>query len=143
MRKGCIPTPGIGADHLNAALGQVKRCFGAHAAALIGEVVGAIYCAGLNENDIERLQLMTNPRELRLHLSSADDMAVRAIRKVEFHAGAEEQVQRCLVDRRGRGSATIGRRMIMPRRVHMRAIVRGKRQRFDRPTLAIGQVFAG
>src|SRR3546814_2890801 len=69
-------------------------------------------------------------------------MTVRAVRKVEFHAGAKEEVERCFVDRRGGRGAVVGRRVIMPGRVHMRAVVGAERQHLDRPAFAVGQIFA-
>jgi hypothetical protein len=82
-------------------VGQIQRRLGAHAAALIGEIVGAIDRARLDEHDIERLQLMPDPRQLGLDLGAGHDMAVRAVRKIELHPRAKEEIERRLVDRRG------------------------------------------
>src|SRR3546814_19436525 len=49
-----VPAPRVGADHLYAACRQIKRRHGAHAAALVGEIVGAIECARLDAYDVER-----------------------------------------------------------------------------------------
>src|SRR3546814_12743229 len=81
---------------------QIQCRLGAHAAALIGEIVGAIDCARLDEHDVEGAQVMANTRQFGVDLGRADDMASGAIRKVELYAGTKEQVERRFVDARRR-----------------------------------------
>jgi hypothetical protein len=86
---------------------------------------------------------MPDTRQLGLDLGAGHDMAVRSVRKIELHPWAKEEVERRLVYRRGGRRPAVGRRMIMPGRIHMRAIVRAQRQAFDRPSFAVGQIGLG
>src|SRR3546814_7349818 len=56
VAERCVPAPRVGADHLHPALRQIECRLCAHAAALIGKIVGAIDRARLDEYDIARLQ---------------------------------------------------------------------------------------
>src|SRR3546814_2988847 len=91
VAERCVPAPRVGADDLHPALRQIECRLCAHPAALIGKIVGAIDRARLDEYDIERLQVMPDPRELGLDLGTAHDTAVRAVRKVDLPAAPEKQ----------------------------------------------------
>src|SRR3546814_20877416 len=68
-------------------------------------------------------------------------MAIRLCPEIQFDAGSHEQVQRRFIDRRR--PPALGRRMIMPRRVDMRSVMRAQCQHFAGPPLAIWQLFRG
>ena len=76
-----------------------------------------------------------------LDLRGRHHMAVRHFAEVEFDAGAEEPVERHLID--GQHRLAVDRlRLEMDRRVHMRAVVGGELDLFDRPAFAIRQILA-
>src|SRR3546814_10703886 len=58
MAERRVPAPRIGADDLHAAFGQVERRLGAHAAALVGEMIGAIDRTRSEEHTSELQSLM-------------------------------------------------------------------------------------
>jgi hypothetical protein len=66
-------------------------------------------------------------------------MAIRQMPEIELHAGLKAPVERHLVDGDG-ARATVHRGVVVPRGVHVRAVVRGELHAFDGPALAIGQI---
>jgi hypothetical protein len=73
--------------------------------------------------------------------TSAAHVPVWQRSEIELHAGPVAPVQRNLVDG-GSGLAAIHGRRVVPGRIEMRAIVGRERDAFDRPALAVRQVFA-
>lgn len=73
-------------------------------------------------------------------LFSSNTMDMRQMAKIQLHAGSLEMIERGLVHARGSALAFVGGRVKIPRRVHMRAIVRAQFKHFDRPAFAIGQI---
>ena len=140
VAERCIPAPCICANDHDTPFREVKGRLGSHAAPLINEAFCAVNGAGLNQDNIKRLQLMTDPCKLSFDFSCRDHMTVRTIGKVELDARFEEQVKRGLVNRRGRHCPAVGCRMKVPRRIHMGAIVRGQCQLLHGPTFSIGKV---
>ena len=83
---------------------------------------------------------MADARELGLDLGRAHDMAVGQMAEVELDAGAEEPVERHLVDGDHAVAVHVLRLEVIGR-VHVRAVVGGERHILERPALAVRQVF--
>jgi hypothetical protein len=84
---------------------------------------------------------MADAVELGFDLGGTDHMAVRNFAEIELDAGAEEPIERHLID--GHHRLTVdGLRLEMERRIHMRAVMRGERDLFDRPGFAVRQILA-
>ena len=68
MHEGRVPAPGIDAGDAHAARGQIKRGVAAHAAAGSEVLIAAdaARSAGVDENDVERLELMADAFEFGL-----------------------------------------------------------------------------
>ena len=118
----------------------MQRRLGAHAAAR-GDIVGAAVFragAGVDDNDVERLQRMADALELRVDIGGGRDIAVGKMTEVEFHAGLKAPFERDFVDRPG-AFAFVHRRMVMPGRVEMGAVVSCELHTFDRPSLPVRQ----
>ena len=125
VAERCIPAPRICANNFNPALCEPERCFCSQAHALISEIICAVNRARLDQHNVERLKLVLNLRKPLLQLSGANDSAMRQMREVELNARAEKPVERGLVNAGGWACSCIRSRVIMPRCIHMRAIVRG------------------
>src|SRR6516225_8476746 len=59
---------------------------------------GAARSAGVDENDVERLEVMADAFEFDLDLGGRDNMAVRNFTEIELDAGTEKPVERHLID---------------------------------------------
>src|ERR1700691_5728244 len=89
MDKGRVPAPAVDARHAHPALEQVERSLRPHATAG-GDIIRlAVFgsSAGVDDHDLERLQLMADALELRLDIGRGGDIAIREMAEVEFHAG--------------------------------------------------------
>src|ERR1700678_2024198 len=116
MDKGRVPTPAVDARHAHPALEQVERSLRPHATAG-GDIIRlAVFYpgAGVDDHDLERLQLVADTLELRLDIGRGGDIAVREMTEVELHGGLETPFERNLVDRPG-ALAFVHRGMIVPR----------------------------
>ena len=133
-----VEAPGVGADHLHAALEQPRRRLAREPGAGVEVLrrVPLLLGAGPQQHDVVGLQLVGAER--RLQVRDLDPLAPRHLAHVEPHAGAQEPVERQLVDR-PRALAAAGREVV-PRRVDVRARVGDQRDRLRRPALAVGQV---
>src|SRR6185312_16630118 len=83
--EGRVPAPGIGAGEAHAALQKIERRIAAHAAAggdVIRLAIGRAG-AGIDDDDLERLQLMADARELVLDIRIGDNIAVGKIPEIE------------------------------------------------------------
>src|SRR6516164_4147496 len=93
VHEGRVPAPGIDAGDAHAARGQIKRGVAAHAAAGGEVLIGAdaARSAGVDENDVERLEVMADAFEFDLDLGGRDNMAVRNFTEIELDAGTEKK----------------------------------------------------
>src|SRR5262249_674098 len=94
--------------------------------------------AGVDDDDLERLQRMADAFQLGLDLGDGDDMPIGPVAEVELDAGLEAPFQRHLVDGDG-ALALVHGRMEVIGRVEMRAVVGREADVLDRPALAVGR----
>ena len=122
---------------LHAAPGQIERRLASHAAAPPDEIVVTIAGAGrgVDEHDVERLKGMADTLELSLDVGRRTDVTVGLVAEVELHAASETPFERHFVDRPG-ALAAVHRRVIVPRRVKMRAGMGGDLAPLARAALA-------
>ena len=143
MHERHVPAPGVDAGDAHTARGQIERRRAAHAAAG-GEIFVAADAAGgarIDEDDIERLELVTDAFEFGFHFGRRDHMTVRHFAKIELDARAKKPVERHLID--GHHRLAVDRlRLKMNRRIHVRAVMRRQLDLFDCPGLAVRQVLA-
>jgi len=95
--------------------------------------------AGVDEDDVERLQRIADALELFVDVGGGCDIAVGKMAEVEFHPRLEAPLERHFVDRPG-ALPFVHRRMVVPGRVEMSAVVSRERHAFDRPSLPGRQV---
>src|SRR5215207_2065545 len=99
VREWRIPAPGVDTGDAHAARAQIKRRLTPHAAAG-GEILlraDATASPGIDEHDIERLQLVTDAPELRLDLVCGHDVTIRQMLKVELDPWTKKPLERHLV----------------------------------------------
>src|ERR1700722_19560906 len=114
---------------------------GAHAATR-GHIVGASVSqagAGVDEDDVERLQRIADALELFVDIGGGCDIPVGKMPEVELYAGLEAPLERHFVDRSG-ALPFVHRRMVVPGRVEMSAVVSRERHAFNPPSLPVRQV---
>src|SRR5208337_4398710 len=95
--------------------------------------------AGVDDDDVERLQLVADSFQLGLDVGGGRDIAVGKMAEIEFYPALEAPLERNLVDRPG-ALPLVHRWMVVPGRVEMGAVVGRQLHPFDRPTLPIRQV---
>jgi hypothetical protein len=136
-----IPAPAVGADDPHALLHQMQRRLAAEAAAAVDVVLVPVPFAGpgCTDDDLERRQHVADPLKLGVDLIGSDDVPIGLVAKVESHPGLHAPVERDLVDRARRLTA-VHRRVVMPRGVHVGAVVGRDPDALDRPPLAVGQL---
>src|SRR5271166_83312 len=122
--KRRVPAPRVGAGHPHALAQKVEGRLGPHAAAGRDIVRAAVFRPGarVDDDDVERRQLVPDALELGLDVGGGRDIAVGEMAEVELDAALETPFERDLVDRPG-ALALVHRRVIVPRRVEMRAVV--------------------
>ena len=81
--------------------------------------------AGVDDDDLERLQLVADALQLRLDVGGGRDIAVGEMPEIELHPRLETPFERDFVDRPG-ALALVHRGMIVPGRIEMRAVVGGE-----------------
>ena len=84
---------------------------------------------------------MADALKLRVDVGGGRDIAVGKMAEVEFHPALEAPFERNLVDRPG-ALALVHRRMIVPGRIEMRAVVRRELHALDRPPLPVRQILS-
>ncbi|MNM86395.1 hypothetical protein D3C81_985460 [compost metagenome] len=138
----CVPTPGIGAYDPHPALKQIQSGFTANSDAGIEVTRLTKYRpgTGIDQHDIQRLQLMANSRQLGFDLVGGHHMTVRHVPKVQLHPRLQAPIQRQLIDAKGRLTA-IGGRGVMPGCIHVRAAVGGDVQSFGGPGFVARHLF--
>ncbi|MNF78349.1 hypothetical protein D3C84_605290 [compost metagenome] len=139
-----VPAPGIGTNHAHAALEQIQRGFAtdANPGIQIPWLAKQRPGAGVDQDNVQRLEDVFDARQLSLHFGGADHMAIRQMTKVQLHARLQAPVQRQFVDAESR-LATVRGRGVVPRGVHMRTAVRRDLQALGRPGLVAGQLRLG
>ena len=82
---------------------------------------------------------MTDAVELRLHVVGRHQIAVVEVTKIELHAGLIAPFQRNLVDGDG-AFPFVHRRMVMPGRIHVGAVMGAQLHPLDRPAHTVGKL---
>ena len=77
--------------------------------------------------------------ELGVDVGGGRDIAIGEMAEVELHPGLKAPFERHFVDRPG-ALAAVHRRVVVPRRVEMGAVVRRELHALDRPSLPVRQV---
>ena len=105
---------------------------------MVGPVGGA--GAGVDDDDIQRLQVAADALQFRLHVCRGNHIAVVEGVEIQFDAGLETSIQGHLFDG-DRPLALIHGGMKLIGRVQMGAVVGHQPDPFDGPAFAVGQVF--
>src|SRR5208282_2451944 len=87
----------------------------------------------------ERLDRMADALQFSFDVGGGRDIAVGKVTEIEFYPALEAPFERNLVDRPG-ALPLVHRRMAVPGRVEMRAVVGRQLHAFDRPPLPVRQI---
>ncbi|ELZ05077.1 hypothetical protein C480_10709 [Natrialba aegyptia DSM 13077] len=109
-REGFIEPVGVRADHADSTLDEVFDPRGVHAGEL-GEVLGAapaFICAGLEQDEFARREVVIQFSECGVDLVDGDSAARRFPPEVEDDCGAATPFQRDFIDRLRRFAVGFG-----------------------------------
>jgi hypothetical protein len=136
------PAPAVGSGQPHPALKQIDRRLIAHAAAGTDVLVGSVVLgrAGVDQNDLERLEVVIDAAEFCLHVMGARHVSVGEVTEIKFHTRLKAPFLRDLVDCQ-RSLAAVHGRMEMIRRIKVGAIVGAQLHGLNRPGLTIRQLF--
>ena len=99
----------------------------------------------IRKHDVKRLDLVADSIEFSIDVAWLNDIASIKVPEIKLDTGPKADLQRDLIDSRRRlatwNSTVICRRMVMPWCVHVCPRMSAQRYTFNRPSLAVQQIF--
>src|SRR5271167_930717 len=103
VNEGCVPAPAVRSGDPHSALQEIHGGLVTHATARAHVIVVAVARTrpGVDDDDLERFQTMTDAGEFPFDLGRARDVPVGQVPEIELDAGLKAPFERNFIDRDG------------------------------------------